>query len=1042
MRKTFFAIVCILLIGQQVLAQTTNDEWRATWVITWEYINSGSTVAQNQARVRQIMDNHVDANMNAVLWQARQGGTAYYNSSFEPWGSYAGGSNPGYDPLEYAIEQAHARGLELHAWFNAFHAASTVPGAPASEHPEWVCQDGSGNPMPIKRALSPGLAEVREYTIDVAMELVNNYDIDGLHLDYVRWNEYDINNIYDDLNLTSQEEIDILDGQEPREITSLTRLIDSEDYLYDVEHPYSGGVPEGYASWPEFWRSSVTSFVEALHDSIQTQKPWVRLSAAALGKYNWSGWNGYNVVYQDAAKWFNEGSIDQLTPMHYHWLTASSFVGMLQGNCPSCWSEFIQPGINAGRLYTAGPASYRLGGTWYNHVNIVNSVRNVNWVDGFQFFSYGSWSDYDYFETAGSGMFAKKTKVRDTGLIVDATPATPAISLTQVDDLNVQLDVTPPAGIAEDQWFVVYRDVVNSIDQDQSTVIDVHFGQNSYTIVDAFDGTQDHNAEYYYAATMLDRYWNESLSSTTVASDAIPSYAPQVVSIEPMESDTVNVTAIIDIMFSKTMNTASVDSVISFTPEISMDDYVWSSGDHRLRLYVDGNYTFGTTYTMTIAETAMDVNDVQLDGNGDGVGGDAYSLQFSTHDVDVTGPEIRSMYPDATAGADSFDVMGVLSFTFDELLDPITVNETSVTLWMGEQQIEIDPVHSANDFRSIIDVRAEEVLTAGESYSLHIATSIADTAGNGLNEEVIIDFVTQLKHYTESILIDDFRGTLGTWASPGYSGSTAGILGSQTEFEYTNVVYLPASYNYSSRKKSGYLKYAWDPEYDGNSGPYMIREYLSGGAARETVFDNSYILQCFVYGDASGNRLRFALDEKIGTAWPNHEVSIYHVVDWEGWRLLEWDLTNQDQVGSWLGNELLDGSGYRIDSFQLSYDEEAGDGSGQIHFDELRAVKKIPGVSIDRSIETQLPATVSLYQNYPNPFNPETVISFDLPSSMQAQISVFDIRGRELEVLVNENLPAGQHTLHFNGSDYAAGVYMVVLETELGTQAKRMLLLK
>ncbi|MCF7923177.1 MAG: T9SS type A sorting domain-containing protein, partial [Candidatus Marinimicrobia bacterium] len=393
-------------------------------------------------------------------------------------------------------------------------------------------------------------------------------------------------------------------------------------------------------------------------------------------------------------------------------------------------------------------------------------------------------------------------------------------------------------------------------------------------------------------------------------------------------------------------------------------------------------------------------------------------------------------------GADSFDVMGVLSFTFDELLDPSTVNETSVTLWKGTEQIEIDPVHSANEFRSNIDVRAEEPLVGGESYSLHLAPAITDTAGNALSEEVVVNFVTQLNHYAESILIDDLRGSMGTWAAPGFSGSTHGILVSESDFAYTSAVYLPASYEYSTRKKSAFLKYAWDLEYDGNAGPYLIREYLSGGAAREISFDNSYTLQCFVFGDGSLNSLRFALDEAMGDAWPNHEVSTWVKVDWEGWRLLEWDLSDPEQVGSWIGNGLLDGTAYRIDSFQFGFDEEAGDAAGQVYFDELRVVKKMGGVSIDRSLETQLPAEVSLYQNYPNPFNPETVITFDLPSQMLAQVSVFDIRGREVEVLVNTHLPAGRHTTRFNGSDYAAGVYMLVLETEMGTTAKRMLLLK
>lgn len=1041
MRKNIFTLILLSCMSLQLLAQTDNDEFRSTWVITWEHINSSSTVAQNQARVRQIMDDHVAANMNAVLWQARQGGTAYYNSSFEPWGPYAGGSDPGYDPLAYAIEQAHLRGLELHAWFNTFQAASTSPGTPAGDHPEWVCRDESGIPMPSSRALSPGMPEVRDYLVEVAMEIVNNYDVDGLHLDYVRWNEYS------DLALrgkVSDQLAEISELDQVPDMDLLETLLDPQSgrYLYDIDHPYSAGVPDGYGSWPEFWRSSVTSLVEALHDSIQTQKPWVRLSVAALGKYNWSGWNGYNVVYQDAAKWFNDGSIDQLTPMHYHWTTATSFVGMLQGNCPECWSQFIQPGINAGRLYTAGPGSYLLTSNWSNHGGIVNAVRNVGWVDGFQFFSYGSWQDFDYWETAGRTFFDKKTKVRDTGLIVDDTPATPSIALQQINPLSIELTVTPPADLAQDQWFALYRDGLNSIDQDLSTIIDLHFGQEAFSVTDSFDGTQDHNAEYYYAVSMLDRYWNESLSSNVVVSDVLPSFPPQVLSAWPGDGDTVNVTSIIDIIFSKTMNTSSVETAITVSPEAPMDEYLWSSENHRLRLYVQGHYEAGTTYSVTIGEDALDLNGVELDGNGDGTPGDSYSLSFRTHDVDIAGPEIRAQYPDMSSGLDSFDVRGVLSFVFDELLDPGTVDESTITLWSGETQIEMDAVHSSNEFRSVIDVRAIDQLTAGESYELRLSTAITDTAGNQLSEEVIAPFSTQMNHYTESILIDDMRGTEGTWAAPGYSGTTAGILVSLSDFAYTNTVYLPASYAYSSRKKSAYLQYAWDLEYDGGAGPYMIREYLSGGAARDRTFDNSYTLQCFVYGDGSQNLLRFALDEAIGSSWPNHEVSMWRTVDWEGWRLVEWDLSDPEQVGVWIGNEVLDGSAYRIDSFQLTFDQEAGDAAGQIYFDELRVVKRMPGVSIDQDREVEIPNTVSLHQNYPNPFNPETMLSFSLPTNMQIRLSIFDIRGRELETLINDELTAGTHQHRFNGADYAAGVYMVVMETEFGTQARRMLLLK
>jgi len=227
----------LILLFHQALFAGDNDEFRATWVITWHHINRYWTAEQNKAQVRRILDNHKKANMNAVLWQARQSGTAYYDSDYEPWGYYAGYSYPGYDPLEYAIEEAHKRGLELHAWFNVFQTSSTYPGTPAAEHPDWICRDRDGYPMTSNRCVSPGLAAVREYTINVAMEIVRKYDIDGLHLDYVRWNEYTNSKQSKEFAKLVEEER-LLDGM----ITNaqIQDLIENKSgrYLFDVEQPY------------------------------------------------------------------------------------------------------------------------------------------------------------------------------------------------------------------------------------------------------------------------------------------------------------------------------------------------------------------------------------------------------------------------------------------------------------------------------------------------------------------------------------------------------------------------------------------------------------------------------------------------------------------------------------------------------------------------------------------------------------------------------------------------------------------------------------
>jgi hypothetical protein len=121
-----------------------------------------------------------------------------------------------------------------------------------------------------------------------------------------------------------------------------------------------------------------------LHDSIQAVKPWVRLSVAALGKYRWSDWQGYGSVYQDAALWFNEGYVDQLTPMSYHWTTADGFVTMLSTGGSQSWGYWIQDGISDG-LFSRGPGSYILdeNNIWTASIYFYR-CRNIS-LDGFQF---------------------------------------------------------------------------------------------------------------------------------------------------------------------------------------------------------------------------------------------------------------------------------------------------------------------------------------------------------------------------------------------------------------------------------------------------------------------------------------------------------------------------------------------------------------------------------------------------------------------------------------------------------------------------------
>jgi len=516
-RITIFFFILQLSIVSIVLAEQANNEFRATWVITWEHIDQNKNPGQNMEKIRKIMEDHKAANMNAVIFQVRQSGTAYYQSSYEPWGYYAGYQYPGYDPLEYAIEEAHKRGLELHAWFNVFQTSSTYPGTPAAGHPEWICRDQNGITMTSYRSVSPGLEEVRNYTINVAMEIVRNYDIDGLHLDYIRWNEH--------TNTARQIVEPIMELQRKDGMISNQDLQNlnnnpSGRYLYDYSHPFSSGIPDNFDSWESWWRWSVTTFVETLHDSIQSVKPHVRLSAAVLGKYNWSGWQGYGTVYQDGAKWYNEGSIDHIMPMSYHWTTASGFTGMLEDDCPQCWRIYVEPGLESGRSFTVGPGSYILdeNNVWYRHPDIVANIRSINWTKGFQFFSYRFWDENNYFITAGQSFFQDKTKVYPIPNIFSIKPNKPFLAINAVDSVTMELTVYPST-TNESGWIIIYRSMDPAATPDTGEIISIQYISEEITFTDYLSDT---DLVYQYFATQTDRFWNESEPSNRVYTTSGP----------------------------------------------------------------------------------------------------------------------------------------------------------------------------------------------------------------------------------------------------------------------------------------------------------------------------------------------------------------------------------------------------------------------------------------------------------------------------------------------------------------------------------------
>lgn len=280
-------------------------EFRAAWIATVDNIDwpsrKGLPTAQQQAELLAILDRAVALNMNALIFQARPVADAFYESKLEPWSEYLTGTQgqrpePYYDPLEFVIEEAHKRGLELHVWFNPYRAwHPSQKSVPASnhlsrQHPNWVKTYGNYQWM------DPGNPDVAEHSIRVIMDVVKRYDLDGVHLDDYFY-PYPVKD-------ASNRDVPFPDDDSYRR--SRTSL--SKD---------------------DWRRDSVNRFIQQLYGEIKGEKRWVKFGISPFGIWRPGhppsvvGFDQYDKLYADAKLWLNQGWVDYYTPQLY-WSIASS----------------------------------------------------------------------------------------------------------------------------------------------------------------------------------------------------------------------------------------------------------------------------------------------------------------------------------------------------------------------------------------------------------------------------------------------------------------------------------------------------------------------------------------------------------------------------------------------------------------------------------------------------------------------------------------------------------------------------------------------
>ena len=253
-------------------------EMRGVWIASVFGLDWPQSVYNVEAQKKQYtdyLDKFKAMNINAIYFQVKGMGDAFYNSPYEPWSaSITGtrGQNPGYDVLKFMIDEAHARDIEFHAWMNPYRISTRVAGGsfaalPSSIDPTWVVD------FPTIRIYNPALPEVRQRLVDIVKDMITKYDVDGIHFD---------------------------DYFYPEGVT----FSDQGDFTR-----YGAGI----SSIQNFRRDNVDKAIKGVYDAIVATKPSVVFSVSPAPEIN----KNFNTLYADVVKWNREGWVDVVIPQLY-----------------------------------------------------------------------------------------------------------------------------------------------------------------------------------------------------------------------------------------------------------------------------------------------------------------------------------------------------------------------------------------------------------------------------------------------------------------------------------------------------------------------------------------------------------------------------------------------------------------------------------------------------------------------------------------------------------------------------------------------------
>lgn len=1029
---------------------TLKEEVRAVWLTTnWnlDWPTSGASIQTQKDELTAILDALVEANYNTLMFQVRSRGDLIYPSEIEPWAACFGslGQDPGYDPLAFAIQEAHARGLEIHAWMcinrvwsSSGNPPSTSPQHVVNAHPEWVKDYTEGSTT--TKWLDPGIPEVKTYLLSIVEEVATNYsNLDGIHFDYIRYPGSDF----------------------------------SDDDTYST-------YGSGWSNKDDWRRDNINQFVYDAYDLIKSVNDNMKLGSAPIGIYQstseFSGWNGYSDIMQDSRDWMSKNKHDYVCPQIYWDLSNNpKFDLVAQDWIDNSYGKHIYTGHYASQL-----AARRA----------VKEEHTPPMTKSDKIHKTRSWSaseitnQIDAMRDAngkGSCFYRTEPIVNNSSGILDAlkqnqyqypanvppmpwkdnvapnAPANLTISENSATSYTLNWDAPATASDGDSiKYYVVYSSAASNVDISAVANIAKHKILNTTTTEITFSTAP--SEDLYFVVTAYDEGNNESPVSNTVMLSAQPVSSTM---IDDFETDEGHFNLALDYSGS----TTGIDAANSSKARVTTNPKN-GNGSLEIVLNDDANST-DDIFVRVLSGGGSPANNVSLPANG------TIQLWFATSNADAN----------AKIGIWLDDSDGI------EQSQLISVNNDG-TFHLYEWSLEDNAVWSAFTGNGNIDgtnVAIDAIVLStpnGSSTWTMYIDDVMHTSDEPANTAPVASFTADATTITEGGQVNfdagassDSDGSIASYNWDFGDGNTAtGVTASHTYSTagtYTVRLTVTDDHNATATATESITVEAAVQTYvtvscidetvlglstafsgTASSDVNHVKVTVDGWEiANETVVDGAYAFNYTFNGagqnrevvatayDASGNSLAtdtryidvvesyvtLTLESTLTAGVSAHyhgtaSVDAHHViVKVDGWEIANETVSN----GAFDFNYTLNTAGSSREFIAYSYDSNNNllDSHSQ-----TQDVLSNPGMrpynpQQATAIEVQSGFDINI-NLFPNPATAKATLSLSLQNETEVRMEVYDMQGRKLND-ISTKVMTGEFIHSLDVSDYQEGIYLI-----------------